>query len=521
MVTSPHHLASAAGARVLEAGGTATEAAVATAAALAVVYPHMNSIGGDGFWLIAEPGRPPVGIDACGRAAGLADLGLYERAGMSTIPWRGGLAANTMAGTVSGWNLALRTGASSGMSLAALLEDAIAFAADGAPVTEGFVETVAAKRDLAAQPGFSAVFGQGLQAGELLRQPALAQTLRRLADQGLDDFYRGDLARDMALDLEEAGSPLRPADFQDHAALSVTPLTVTIEGAQLYNLPSPTQGLASLLILALFDRQSAPNADGFAHIHGLVEATKQAFKVRDRFIGDPQLSSFDAQGLLNDVAALDRMAAAVSLTTAAPWPQPQSGGDTVWLGVVDSRGAAVSMIQSTYFEFGSGLVLPRTGVTWQNRGCSFRLSGAGPNVLRPRAKPFHTLNPAMAIFDDGRRMVYGTMGGEGQPQTQAAIFSRYARYGQDLQDAVSAPRWLLGRTWGDDSTALRLEGRFAPDVVEALRGAGHPVEITAPFTSVMGHAGAIVRHADGRLEGASDPRSDGAAIAAFTKAARP
>ena len=184
--------------------------------------------------------------------------------------------------------------------------------------------------------------------------------------------------------------------------------------------------------------------------------------------------------------------------------------DTVWFGAVDGSGCAVSCIQSTYFEFGSGLVLPRTGITWQNRGASFRLGGGdGWNILAPGRKPFHTLNPALARFDDGRLMAYGTMGGEGQPQTQAALFSRYARFGVDLQQAISAPRWLLGRTWGENSTTLKLEDGFDDKLYTDLAAAGHDVERVGPLTAMMGHAGAIVRHGDGRLDGATDPRSDG------------
>jgi gamma-glutamyltranspeptidase len=219
--------------------------------------------------------------------------------------------------------------------------------------------------------------------------------------------------------------------------------------------------------------------------------------------------SMDPQALLDDTDALDRMANSIRLDRAAPWPQDATSGDTTWFGVVDDEGRAVSAIQSLYFEFGSGLVLPRTGVTWQNRGSSFRLAHSGCNALEPRRKPFHTLNPALARFDDGRVMAYGTMGGEGQPQTQAAVFSRYAWLGVPLQQAVTAPRWLLGRAWGAASSTLKLEDRFAPRLYDELRAAGHEIELVPAFTTMMGHAGAIVRHADGMLEGAADPRSDG------------
>jgi gamma-glutamyltranspeptidase len=159
-------------------------------------------------------------------------------------------------------------------------------------------------------------------------------------------------------------------------------------------------------------------------------------------------------------------------------------------------------------------VLPGTHVNWQNRGCSFSLDAAKPNALAPGKKPFHTLNPALARFADGRTMVYGTMGGDGQPQTQAAVFSRYAVFGQQLQRAVSAPRWLLGRTWGSMSETLKLESRFPSAVIEELRRRGHEVEVLAEFDETMGHAGALVRHASGGLEGGFDPRGDGA-VAGF------
>lgn len=517
MVTSPHHRASQAGLNVLDAGGTAIEAAIATAAALAVVYPHMNSIGGDGFWLIAEPGETPVAIDASGRAAAGATAERY--AGLKTIPWRGGLAANTVAGTVSGWALALALNAErgGGMALADILRDATSLAEHGVVITNGLADTIADKgAELSDLPGFDAVFrpeGVNPAAGGVLRQPALARTLHRLADEGLDSFYRGGLAEDFAADLADADSPLTAADLASHTASRVEPLTVKVGPARLFNLPPPTQGVASLLILALYDRLATARPDSVEHLHGLIEATKLAFVLRNNRVGDPDGSLFNPQALLDDNRALDRMARDIDPARAAPWPQPSSAGDTVWLGVADRRGQVVSLIQSTYFEFGSGLVLPRTGVTWQNRGCSFSLGARGPNRLRPGAKPFHTLNPAMAAFDDGRLMAYGTMGGEGQPQTQAMIFTRYGLYGQDLQGAVTAPRWLLGRTWGQDSTTLKLEDRFPRAITDRLRSMGHAVEIVAPYTSLMGHAGAIVRHADGTLAGAADPRSDGAVCA--------
>ena len=394
-----------------------------------------------------------------------------------------------------------------------LLRDAIDHAERGVAVTAGGAAIAAAKgAELRGQPGaYAAIFepdGRPLVAGDVLRQPALAATLRTLAADGLDSFYRGDLARRIAADLAALGSPVSADDLAAHRATRPDPLSVAIRGATLWNSAPPTQGIASLLILALFDRLEIDSVDDLPFVHGLVEATKQAFRWRDRHCGDPAHMSEDAQALLDDAAALDAMAAAIDPARALPWPQPPQWGDTCWFGAADARGQVVSCIQSTYFEFGSGVVLPDTGITWQNRGSSFRLAAAGWNALKPGRKPFHTLNPALARFDDGRVMAYGTMGGEGQPQTQGAVFARYAR-GVDLQDAISAPRWLLGRTWGEETTSLKLEDGFAPDVYDGLAAAGHQVERVGAPTATMGHAGAVVRHADGRLDGATDPRSDG------------
>jgi oxamate amidohydrolase len=182
--------------------------------------------------------------------------------------------------------------------------------------------------------------------------------------------------------------------------------------------------------------------------------------------------------------------------------------------VIDGAGRAVSFIQSIYHEFGSGIVLKDSGINWQNRGCSFALDAQALNALKPGRKPFHTLNPALAQLKGGRTMVYGTMGGDGQPQTQCAVFTRAVAYGMDPQTAISSPRWLLGRTWGQTSETLKLESRFDAAVAQALADRGHEIEILQPYDETVGHAGAIIRHPNGVLEGGADPRSDGV-VAAF------
>jgi gamma-glutamyltranspeptidase len=518
IAVAPHHLASQAALAILRDGGNAIEAMVAAASTIAVVYPHMNSIGGDGFWLIVKPDGETLAIDACGAAANDLDIDRYLARGLTAIPTRGPLAANTVAGTVSGWELALQISSGLGgrQSLGALLADAIHYARHGFPVSDSQRETTLAKlEELQYISGFSNVFlpgGQVPQTGANFTNPALAATLQTLAEDGLDSFYRGPLAERIAADLAFAGSPVSLADLQMHRAELKRPLQLTHSLGTLFNTAPPTQGLVSLAILGLLDRAglAAVTADSADHVHLVVEATKLAFGLRDRFITDPAHMRVDPQSLLAP-AALDLLAQDIDPRQAAPWGAGRGPGDTIWMGVCDGSGLAVSFIQSIYHEFGSGVVLPATGINWQNRGASFSLDPAHLCALLPGKKPFHTLNPAAARLHDGRVMVYGNMGGDGQPQSQAAVFTRHAVFGQPLQSAVTAPRWLLGRTWGQTSDTLKLESRFPAETVQALRQRGHEVEVLGAYDSAFGHAGAIVRHPDGTLEGASDPRSDGVA----------
>ena len=519
MVVAPHHLAAEAGSRVLRDGGNAIEAMVAAASAIAVVYPHMNSLGGDNFWIIHERGTDPIGIDACGAAGSKANIARYKNAGYSDIPGRGPDAALTVAGAVSGWQLALQHSQRWGgkLPLERLFEDAIHHATAGIPVAATLANNASGKLpELRNVPGFADAYlndGVPLTLGQLHKQPALAETLHTLAAKGLDCFYNGELSKKIIDELAAAGSPVVAEDLASHKALQVKPLALEIDGHKLFNMPPPTQGLASLMLLAVYSRLGIKSFDDFDYVHGLIESTKQAFRIRDKHVSDPAYMSRTAEEFL-EAKFLDQLASGVDGKTAQPWPDAVPGGDTVWLGAMDSEGRSVSFIQSIYWEFGSGLVLPSTGITWQNRGTSFSLDESHHNCLKPGRRPFHTIQPALALLRDGRVMPYGTMGGEGQPQTQAMIFSRYALGGQDLQQSITAPRWLLGKTWGSDVTSLRIENRFSPQVYEQLKVAGHDVEVVGDFDEVMGHAGAIVRHMSGLVEGACDPRSDGAASVA-------
>ena len=516
VVCAPHAAAAETGRAILGEGGNALEAMVAMAASIAAVYPHMNHIGGDGFWLVREPNKRVRAIMAAGPAGALATRELYRQ--HETIPSRGPLAALTVPGAIGGWMLAVEAAKAvggRGLPLPLLLHAAIEQARDGYVVTKSQARLTTEKlAELKSVPGFAETFlpdGKPPEVGTKLKQSALAFTLDHLARNGLADFYRGDVGREMAADLEKVGSPVTRDDLRHYHASIAEPLSVKIDAGTIYNTPPPTQGLASLIILALYERLRVREPEGFEFAHGLVEATKRAFRVRDRIVTDP-IRVPQPPGDFLEAKFLDGESRKIDSRRAAKWPAPPGEGDTIWMGAADSSGLAVSYIQSLYWEFGSGCVLPKTGVLMQNRGSSFSLDPKALNALAPGRLPFHTLNPALAVLRDGRVMAYGAMGGDGQPQSQAMIFARHVLHGQPLDNAIDAPRWLLGRTWGSTHTNLRMESRFDGHLIDRLMSAGHDVEMLADaYSDTMGHAGAVVIHPNGTLEGAHDPRADGGA----------
>lgn len=517
VVCAPHPTTVEDGRAILAEGGNAIEAMLAMAASIAAVYPHMNHIGGDGFWLIREPNGRARALMGAGRAGSKATVRFYREAGFDEIPARGPFAALTVPGAVAAWMLAQEAAKAQGgrMPLDLLLAGAIKHAREGYVVTRSQAALTKEKyAELETAPGFVQAFldaGKAPEVGVTLKQSALAATLDHLAHAGLDDFYRGDVGREIAADLARIGAPVTREDFERFRAPVEAPLSVQTQAGTLYNVPPPTQGLASLIILALFERLRVDKAETFEHVHGIVEATKRAFRVRDRVVCDPDRITTPLDRFLG-AAFLDEEADKIDRRRAAKWPQSYGEGDTIWMGAADASGLVVSYIQSLYWEFGSGCVLPATGVLMQNRGASFSLESGTVNALAPGRRPFHTLNPALAALEDGRVMAYGTMGGDGQPQTQAAVFTRYVLYKQPLDRALDAPRWLLGRTWGSTHTNLRMESRFDGNLIDRLISAGHDVAVLdAPYSDTMGHAGAVVLHADGTLEGGHDPRADGGA----------
>lgn len=530
MVTSSHYLATQAGVDVLRKGGNAVDAAIAVASTLAVVYPQMNSIGGDNFWLIynAKTGELK-GLNASGRAGELATIAAYKAKGFTNIPARGYLAANTVPGAISGWDEAYQYAAKSmGKSLPwqNLLASAIYYADTGFPVTPSLTYWTEINinpqdqqfRNLQRFAEFKRVFlkadGSAYQIGETMRQADLANTLKIIAEKGAAEFYQGQIAKKIIADLKANGGMLTLNDFANHKATWVEPLHVDYRDYVAYNLPPNTQGMASLAILNIlnnFDVHSL--GEGTAdYYHLIVEATKQAFADRDQYLTDPEFNHIPVDLLLTKAHG-KQQAARINMQQAQVEVKPlDPKGDTVWFGVVDDEGNAVSIIQSIYHDFGSGIVAKDTGVLLQNRGSFFSLDENHINRLEPNKRTFHTLNPAMLLKGGKPYLVYGTMGGEGQPQTQAAIVTRIVDFGMSPQDAINAPRWLHGRTWGAASNDLKIEGRVNPQVIAELRKRGHPVNVVADYTDTMGHAGAILIEPTSKmLFGATDPRGDGLA----------
>lgn len=524
LVTSPHYLASSAGLDVLRDGGSAVDAAIATNAVLCVVYPHMAGLGGDGFWLVADD--TVAGINASGPAGHAATRDYY--ADYEAIPERGPAAALTVPGAVDGWRLAHEKHGK--LPWERLFDDAVTHAGEGFAITEGLARWISQDADiLDNEPAMSRTFlveGKAPDSGKVLQQPDLADSLRTIARSGpRDGFYDGPIAKSFCDGIGDA-SPLEPVDFETYEAEWVDPLSTTYRDYTAYSFPPNTQGIAALQILGLLDDFDIElwGDDTADYYHHMAEATKIAFADRDAWVTDPQAVDFPEKTLLSEDYLEDRrnlidadnsVPIDVEPGIAPADSEPSSrkaGGDTCYLAIVDEDGLAVSMIQSIYYDFGSSIMAGDTGIVPQNRGSFFSLNPSHINSLEPGKRTFHTLIPSLLTHDGEPHLLYGTMGGEGQPQTQAALVSRIVDFGYDVQAAIEAPRWLFGQTWGSESKSLSLEGRIPDRVVSELQRRGHPVSMAKDFDDLMGHAAAIRVHDDGTLEGGADPRGDGAAL---------
>lgn len=528
MVSSPHYLASASGVQMLRRGGSAVDAAIAVNATLCAVYPHMTGVGGDGFWLIAGPESDGVeALHAAGPAAKAATRDYYRGRGcVDEIPARGPLAVLTMPGAVDGWRVAHERHGR--LPWEDLFADAITYARDGIAVTRSLADWLAADFDILKRyPDTARIYlpeERPLREGARLVQADLARTLEHIAKHGARaGFYEGDLCDALA----EEGSPLRVADFAEYHAKWVEPISTRYRGHDVVQMPPSTQGFAALQIINLLEGFDVASwGEGTAdYYHHIVEAVKVAFADRDEWLTDPEFVDIPLQRLLSMEYATQRRAlidsarALVSgeiepgLRYGADFDHRSPDGDTIYMCAADANGLVVSNIQSIYHDFGSAVVAGGTGVLMQNRGCFFSLDDQHPNRLEPGKTTFHTIIPAMLMKGGAPVLAYGTMGGEGQPQTQAALLTRLLDFGFDVQQAIEAPRWLMGRTWGTASSSLVLESRIPDEIMRDLVLRGHPVTVAPRWEGTVGHAQAIrVHRATGFFEGGADPRGDGAAL---------
>jgi gamma-glutamyltranspeptidase/glutathione hydrolase len=518
MVTSPHVLASQAGRDVLAAGGNAVEAAIAIGACLSVTYPHFCGLGGDAFLLISDAQGKVISISGIGQAPAELPAALQHA---QAIPQRGPQSMLTTAGAVDALGQAFehsRLELGGRLSWEELLAPAIRLAREGFPLTASERFWLEFRRqEMASLPGVAAHFlddGALPDFSQERRQPLLARTLETLAERGYRDFYEGRLAARLADALKEAGSPLRAADLAATRGRLEPPLRMPYRGGTLIAHQPPTQGMTTLQIMGILDRFRLDGIpEGSAdYYHVLVEAVKRAFIDRNRHLADPEFSAVPVTHLLSS-AALDHAAASIDMQQALPWPHVFQHGDTVYIGACDAAGNAVSMLQTIYFDWGSGVMAGDTGVLWHNRGAAFSLDPAHPNRLEAGKRPFHTLNPGMYLKDGKPHILYGTQGADGQPQTLAAILTRLIDYRLDPLTALSKPRFLLGKTFSDSSDSLKLEQDADPAAIEELGRRGHVLSMLPAQSPLAGHPGAIIIDVEtGQMAGAHDPRSDGRAI---------
>ena len=516
--TSP--LAAQIGLRVLQEGGHAVDAAVATSAALGVVEPHNTGIGGDLFALVWDEGRREVSaLNASGRAGAGASIEDLRRRGFARMPAEGeGAGASvTVPGTVDGWTLLLeRFGR---MRLPELLAPAIELALDGFVLSEVIA---AAWRDaeprLRRLPSGSELLleGRAPRFGEVMRLPTLGATLQAIAEGGRDVFYAGPLALRAAEYVQRHGGFLSGSDFAGHRSSWDEAITTEYRGTTVWECPPNGQGLAALMALDIAEGFDLPAMapQGADRYHHLIESMRLAFADALRYVADPQHTRVPVRALL-DKAYAARRRASIDPGRAMPvadYGAPGAAGDTVYLAVVDGEGNACSLINSLYEDFGSGLVVPGTGMVLQNRGANFSLDPGHPNALASGKRPYHTIIPALATRGGELWLCFGVMGGFQQPQGHLQVVSNLVDFGMDPQQALDALRFHVDVT---GSGEVALEAGVSPDVASALEARGHRVRIVDGYARTLFGGGQVIARnpRNCALIAGSEPRSDGAAAA--------
>lgn len=512
VICTPHPHASAAGLQILDAGGTAIDAMLAASAMLGVVYPHMTGIGGDALWLLHDGRvRTVVGIGQAGQ----------RLPGAGRVELRGPASVATTAAAIASWQTAKQISDRqwhSRLGWSDLLDDAAATAQQGVPVSASQLFWQTHRQPLIdALPGLHGLCkhadGRWLAEGDLLRQPALGDTLRHLARRGLADFYQGELAHAFDEQFRILDCGLALADLGATRADEVAPISVRYRQGRLFNVAPPCQGLYTLQAMqALQHRDIAAVANGSAqYYHWLVEAIKQGLLSRNRELHDPRASGW-AYGASLSLELAQQRADAIDDQRAAPWSEVGQPADTAWMAATDSEGRTACLIQSLFHDFGSGVMLGDTGVLWQNRAGGFATDAGHINAWAPGKRPAHTLNPCCYLGDDGEQLFFGTQGGDGQPQTQMVLATQLVDYRQPIDEALRTPRFLLGRSFFDGTDNLKLEEDIGAGVMAQLAEMGHEVEGIAPLNPFTGMAGVIRVATDGCREAQHDPRGQGSAL---------
>jgi gamma-glutamyltranspeptidase / glutathione hydrolase len=515
VVASEHPAASLAGATILARGGHAVDAAIAANAMMGVVSPNANGLGGDLFAIVYDAGaRRLSGINASGWApAGLSIDFLHAR-GIATMP-QSGIHAVTVPGVVAGWTLLQEDFGR--QSLADVLEPAAKAAEDGMPVAEFIAAewasstTILQSYDATAPtylPG-----GVAPRVGEVFRNPALARTLRQVGQHGRDAFYAGDIARTILACSSRLGGTMAASDLAEFTGERISPLSTTYRGWTVSELPPNGQGISALMMLNMMEQ--FPLGDyghnSAASLHVMIEAKKLAYADMARHLADPRFSSVPVSSLLSKEYARER-AGLIDAWRAQPdvpaGALPAHAGDTTYLCAVDAAGNVVSLIQSNFANFGSGLVPDGLGFALQNRGGLFNLQPGHPNALEGRKRPLHTIIPGF-MSDGSRHIAFGIMGGWNQSQAHAQFVSNVVDHGLNIQAALEAPRFTKLTFEGCDVT---MEDRIPEPVRAALGVKGHDIEVQGGYSSMVGGGQSVMRDANGVNYGASDPRKDGAAI---------
>lgn len=513
-VTSDHVLASMAGAAVLRRGGNAVDAAITMAAVLAVVRPHMNGVGGDNFLLIREAKTGRVyALNGSGRAGTKATPAFFSSRNLTRVP-ASGIMSVSVPGAVRAWEDALKRFGT--ISLSDALQPAIDYAERGFPVSTRLSRDIAEEsRKVAADSSLRSIFlseGKSPAPGTILVQSDLGRTLRAIATNGADALYRGPLAEQIAQFIEREGGLVTATDLASHTSRWQEPISTTYAGKTVLAFPPNSQGMTFLEMLniaeSVMPANEAPNSA--AMIHVIAEAGKLAYQDRDRFLADPEFSTVPVERLISKAYAADRAKVIRRDTVVAPdrdGATRDGNGDTIYLAVVDKDGNAVSMIQSLFAAFGSGRMVPGTGITLHNRGSLFELDSAHPNVIAPGKRPFHTLSPAMALNPDGSlAMAFGTPGGDGQPQTLVQVLNNVLRFGMTPQQAVEAARWRVFA-----GTRLGVEPGIDSVTRAMLQRRGHDVRVQEP-SAEFGGAQMIMIHSSGARMTGADPRREAYAV---------